>query len=1252
MYQKVKCWFCHLMVVFLFFAFTAHLPVANAEVDEKREDTPSLVDFGTVNIERLVSGLKKRGIISEEATPDEIQEAVDQFLAERGQLFTREPEPFQQKLLDNQKRAIEKNLSMQKRKARSFAPQQASVHTDHIAVALIEFPDRPRNAIPYVGDSLWTEDFDSEHYQNMLFNMENYQTTVGVDVMTMAKYYYEQSGGTWAIEGEVTPWTTSVRDAAYYGANGDYEIDEHARELVIETLSQLAPLLEGQEAEYDQRDPYDSDGDGVLMEADGMLDNLMVVHSGIGEETGEDDDAIWSHRWQLIEPVDIPGTTLKAYDYMIQPEDGATGVFAHEYGHNLGLPDLYDTTKAGYDSPVGGWSLMSTGGHMGEVFQTKPAGFDPGSRMFLQKVYGGKWIMPVDIPFEETETANTYTLKEASDIEPTDKVLKINLPDIERPPATEPFEGDYSYYSDMGDYLSTTLTSPLIDLNAVEEATLSFDSFRDIEVDYDYLSITVRSVSDEVYTEEKVWQYSDTTVGEWVHESLELTPFLGKTIQIEFKYETDEYSTFEEGVYLDNIQVTADDQVLLFDDAEGDPLFELDGFIHFDGKGSFFENFYLVELRSHNGVDEGLRAFRRNHTSFTYDPGIVIWYVDTRFKDNDTSMHPGYGLIGVVDAHQQVRYWNSGEFPADSRYQVSDAAFGLKETTPMNLDYILGTLISPSLPPASLFHDSHDYRMDEIPDVGKILPQHGLAIEVKTIADDYSTAQIEVSRTGESPIKATKLTLDSAAYALKMGETKQIFINQTFNDGSSRKAENADYHSSNPAVARVTNGGTLIALAEGTTEIQATVEGLTAKAVVTVFYEEKELDTMIPLQQGIPIRLTGGTTIDLGTNSVPHDASVKAVEVDPVLPSGMSKAGPVLDFTFNHMEFSQPVRLSFPYHPDSGQEKLGIFYLREDGTWEHQASTIENGYAHSYVQHFSTYGVFEAEQATSPVTNVASGSRLSDQAKILLSSATPGVKIYYTLDGSEPTTQSLLYTNESVITVPAQGLHLKAIAAKENMRNSNTSAFIFTSYSPSGGGGSSGGGSSAKEPIPMVPIAVQPVPFTELKDVQNHWAKEAIGALVGANILKGYPDETFRPEFRMTRAEFVTALVKVLQLSPKKDMEYPDAHLHWARNSIGTAASHGIITGDSKGNFRPNDPITREQMAVMIAKAIQLQRGNAPASFTDQDNISEWAEESVRSVASQGLMKGYQDQSFKPKHKASRAEVAAILVQLAKEERK
>jgi len=729
-------------------SFAAFPAVGMAKAKDK---PPFEVDLSTVNLERLINSLIKQGEIDEDADQEEIDRAVEKFLKNKKVPHgIDDSSSFGKKASKSQLAAVSKAAGkVSKLKDDSQVRASKRLHTDNLAIALVEFSDLEHNQVPKQSDSLWTKDFNQKHYEQMLYNRKGYTTPEGTSMTTMAKYYYEQSGNTWTVDGVVTPWLTAEKDKKYYGGNDKSDNDSNPRDLVVETLEAVGEAIAGHEDDYDQRDPYDLDGDGDLMEPDGMLDNLMLVHAGIGEETGEDPDAIWSHRWTLKKPTEIPGTDLVAYDYMIQPEDGAPGVFAHEYGHNLGLPDLYDTSYGGHDSPVGAWSLMSSGSHTGYVFQTQPTGFDPWSKLMLQQMYGGRWIEPEVINHEDLKKRKkTISLIDGSSIDKTGKVVKLNMPQVEKTPPVQPKDGDYSYFSDEGDNLNTKMTSEVIDLTDASSASLSFDSWRAIETGYDYLYVNV--IDADTGESTTVKQFDDETKG-WDEEEISLNDFVGQQIQVEFNYVTD-VGLAMAGFYLDNFEVEADGEVIFSDDAEGDQKFELDGFIHFDGKGKLYDAYYLVELRSHEGVDAGLKYFRRNDTFFSYDPGLVIWYYDGRYgktQDNNTSNHPGYGMLGVVDAHQQVRYWNNDEGNkkaiADSRYQVNDAAFSPNRTSGIYLDYILGTMNYNPLKGVTVFKDSDDYTMPEVPEIGKILPQIGLQIKLTRSSKKFTNAQVEFS---------------------------------------------------------------------------------------------------------------------------------------------------------------------------------------------------------------------------------------------------------------------------------------------------------------------------------------------------------------------------------------------------------------------------------------------------------------------------------------------------------------------------
>lgn len=168
-----------------------------------------------------------------------------------------------------------------------------------------------------------------------------------------------------------------------------------------------------------------------------------------------------------------------------------------------------------------------------------------------------------------------------------------------------------------------------------------------------------------------------------------------------------------------------------------------------------------------------------------------------------------------------------------------------------------------------------------------------------------------------------------------------------------------------------------------------------------------------------------------------------------------------------------------------------------------------------------------------------------------------------------------------------------------------------------------------------------------LTDITNHWAIKFITELESIGAVSGYPDGTFRPDNTITRAEFAAMLVKAFKLEPKSGIVFSDTMQHWAKYSIGTAAAHGIVSGYDHTTFGPDDPITREQMAVMLSKAARLSGGEGKI-FADNNQIADWAADAVAATSSKNIINGYQDNTFKPQANATRAEAVTVIVKALK----
>ena len=177
----------------------------------------------------------------------------------------------------------------------------------------------------------------------------------------------------------------------------------------------------------------------------------------------------------------------------------------------------------------------------------------------------------------------------------------------------------------------------------------------------------------------------------------------------------------------------------------------------------------------------------------------------------------------------------------------------------------------------------------------------------------------------------------------------------------------------------------------------------------------------------------------------------------------------------------------------------------------------------------------------------------------------------------------------------------------------------------------------------------------------NHWAHRAIAALTARLVVTGTDaaDGRFEPDRTVTRAEFTAMTARLLRLPDAPDDPDVPAFADvpagaWYASAMRAAQAAGIVTGDQAGRFRPDAPITREEMAALLARAA-ICAGIAPhpqpeadAAYADGDAISAWARDAVRRATALGLMRGLPDGAFAPRGAASRAEAALALHRLAR----
>lgn len=181
--------------------------------------------------------------------------------------------------------------------------------------------------------------------------------------------------------------------------------------------------------------------------------------------------------------------------------------------------------------------------------------------------------------------------------------------------------------------------------------------------------------------------------------------------------------------------------------------------------------------------------------------------------------------------------------------------------------------------------------------------------------------------------------------------------------------------------------------------------------------------------------------------------------------------------------------------------------------------------------------------------------------------------------------------------------------------------------------------------------------FTPFEDVQQHWSGGAVGMLQLLDIVSGYETSDFRPERTLSRAEFVKLVVQACKFEQNPGAQVSFADLpasHWSYPYVATAVANGIVVPSEHGTaFRPDEPIPRQEMALILVRAWKALYGDIPSGleprvFTDEGAIAPNYLQAVREASALGLLRGYPDGSFGPTRTLKRSEAATVIVRLLK----
>ncbi|UQZ84180.1 Endo-1,4-beta-xylanase A precursor [Paenibacillus konkukensis] len=200
-----------------------------------------------------------------------------------------------------------------------------------------------------------------------------------------------------------------------------------------------------------------------------------------------------------------------------------------------------------------------------------------------------------------------------------------------------------------------------------------------------------------------------------------------------------------------------------------------------------------------------------------------------------------------------------------------------------------------------------------------------------------------------------------------------------------------------------------------------------------------------------------------------------------------------------------------------------------------------------------------------------------------------------------------------------------------------------------------GGNSAAKLNLQSPGTGIYAVLDTPVKfgDLSGHWARETVQILASKLIVQGRSEGSFDPDGTVTRAEWAALLVRALGLGDAREKApFTDVDGQWFAAAVNTAYQAKLIDGYEDGSFRPDRTVTREELAVMMTRAMAYigmkPAGQEKSAFADEPLIADWAKASVEQAARAGIIEGDQQRMFHPGQSATRAEAAAMLYRLLK----
>ncbi|MGI6227700.1 MAG: S-layer homology domain-containing protein [Peptococcales bacterium] len=221
---------------------------------------------------------------------------------------------------------------------------------------------------------------------------------------------------------------------------------------------------------------------------------------------------------------------------------------------------------------------------------------------------------------------------------------------------------------------------------------------------------------------------------------------------------------------------------------------------------------------------------------------------------------------------------------------------------------------------------------------------------------------------------------------------------------------------------------------------------------------------------------------------------------------------------------------------------------------------------------------------------------------------------------------------------------------------------LTDSEAPGGPGGPGGGGpivppaplpNVPQEPVEKEPEIIELITFA---DIQGHWAQKDIEFLASRKLVSGVAIDRFDPERAITRAEFASMLIKLLNIDAGyvQESKFIDVSIDaWYAKTVNAASNFGLVAGVAPGIFEPERTITRQEMMAMVSRALRHKGidisidetviNDRLAMYSDAELLASWAKEVAVIAINNGIISGRTQTTLAPLENATRAEAAVIM---------